>query len=102
MAKLKIQVNDGISKKIRLLEKDLPKIATAAERYFVAQTPVRTGNARRNTNLRNANSNKPVIHADYPYAGKLDEGSSSQAPKGMTKPTISYINKLIRQMIRKV
>jgi hypothetical protein len=44
------------------------------------------GNARRNTVLRGND-----IEANYPYAQRLEEGYSSQAPKGMTEPTIESI-----------
>lgn len=44
------------------------------------------GNARRNTVLKNNE-----IQANYPYAQRLEEGYSSQAPKGMTEPTLQDI-----------
>lgn len=68
-----------------------------AYEYFRDITPKRTGNARRNTRL----SNDRII-ADYPYAEKLDEGRSRQAPKGMTDPTIEYIEDQLDKKIRKI
>lgn len=50
----------------------------------------RPGNARRKTVLRD-NS----INADYPYAKRLNEGYSSQAPNGMTEPTLEAIRKYV-------
>lgn len=54
-------------------------------------TPIRSGNARRKTYRKN----DTTILADYAYAGRLDEGWSSQAPGGFTDPTIDYIEKSI-------
>lgn len=56
--------------------------------YFKKITPKDTGNARRNTRLK-----YKEITADYAYAGRLDEGWSKQAPKGMSDPAIDYFEK---------
>jgi len=74
-------------------------------KFFVAETPVRSGNARNNTvldsNLR--------IQAQYQYAGVLDAGrgfrdgqmrGSTQAPDGMTKPTTVEAQRLVNQYIQ--
>lgn len=50
----------------------------------------RPGNARRSTVLK---SN--TIEANYPYAQRLEEGWSSQAPNGMTEPTIEDIREYV-------
>ena len=52
------------------------------------------GNARRKTVLR---SNE--IQANYPYAKRLEEGWSSQAPKGMTEPTIKEVRDYVYQKL---
>jgi hypothetical protein len=53
-------------------------------------TPKVTGNARKNTKLKGDR-----ILAQYPYAQRLDQGSSKQAPDGMSTPTIEYMKKYI-------
>lgn len=53
--------------------------------YFHRITPRDTGNARRNTRLK-----EKEILADYAYAGRLDEGWSKQAPTGMSDPSIDF------------
>jgi hypothetical protein len=63
--------------------------------YFKSHTPIRTGNARRNTFRAD-----DEIVADYPYAQRLDEGYSRQAPRGMTEPTIEYMEQLFEQLIK--
>lgn len=69
----------------QLVEKleDLPR---AAQQEFIRQTPVRSGNARRNTRLEGTK-----IVADYAYSQRLEEGYSSQAPDGMIMPTEQWI-----------
>ena len=72
--------------------------------HFKSITPVRSGNARNNTKLKkgkqfDTRSNK--IQAKYPYAGRLDEGWSKQARKGMTGTTGDKMDDLAEQFIRK-
>ena len=79
---------------------DLAKVKAAVTpqvyQYFKAITPIRSGNARAHTNLKN-----DIITADYSYAEKLDEGYSSQAPQGMTDPTKAYALKITQDWIKK-
>lgn len=70
------------------------QLADAAYKYFVNITPKDTGNARRNTSL---SGNE--IRAKYPYATRLDNGWSRQAPKGMVKPTIQFLRDYIRKIL---
>jgi hypothetical protein len=73
------------------------KLPVRALDYFKAQTPVDTGRARRSTKLEN----KDTIHADYPYAQRLDEGHSKQAPQGMTKPTEKWVRDQFKKIFKK-
>lgn len=81
-----------IVRKLQDLEKalDPKKLAKEAYRVFSNATPVRTGNARSKTKL----SNEDIV-ANYPYASRLDEGYSKQAPRGMTTPTEEFIQEYI-------
>lgn len=73
---------------------DLPK---DAYNHWRSITPVRSGNAKRRTRLQGRK-----IKANYNYAVPLDQGHSSQAPQGMSKPTLEYIKKRIaRHIMRK-
>jgi hypothetical protein len=74
---------------------DEKSISKFAHKEFVANTPVRSGNARRNTVLQGNE-----IQANYGYAEVLDKGrhmtrrgmrGSLQAPKGMTAPTLQSV-----------
>lgn len=77
-----------INKRIDQLKTQLQseKLARAAYKFFRDNTPVKSGNARRNTHLVG-----DTIEADYRYAQRLDTGWSNQAPAGMTKPTEQFI-----------
>lgn len=73
--------------------------------FFRSATPRRTGNARRNTKLT-----RQGIHAAYEYAAVLDRGrhrtpqgmrGSTQAPRGMTIPTVEEFGQLIKKFIKR-
>jgi hypothetical protein len=75
--------------------------------YFVAQTPVRSGNARRSTSLSSTKDSKTglskaTIEGNYAYAQRLDDGYSQQAPTGMTGPTERYIERRLNELVRKI
>jgi hypothetical protein len=87
-------MSGAIGKRLDQLNKQLTDDNLAKEgfRYFRSITPIRTGNARRNT-FRNGNE----IEANYPYARRLDEGYSAQARDGMTQPTIAHMQEWIQK-----
>jgi hypothetical protein len=89
VTKLKGKVND--------LARIESQVAPQVYAFFKDTTPIRTGNARSHTHL----INNTEILADYPYAQRLDEGYSPQAPSGMTAPTEEYAKKLILDAIKK-
>lgn len=90
-------------KDLGLLQKDINKAVSdsmnSTYRYFRRITPKRSGNARSNTDYDRRNLE---IIADYPYAARLDEGWSKQAPKGFTDPTIDELERLINNYIKRV
>lgn len=69
---------------------DVDKVSDIAYKAFVKNTPIRSGNARRNTK-----KSGHTINADYPYAQRLEEGYSKQAPQGMTEPTLEEVRKYV-------
>ena len=93
MIKLDTKVTNNISKYIKDIKKDLAKIPQEAYKEFVQLTPIDKGNARKRTTL-----DKDVIKANYPYAQRLDEGYSKQAPKGMTKPLEKWLEKRLAKV----
>jgi hypothetical protein len=66
-----------------------------AYQQWLKNTPIKTGNARRKTRL-----NRMTIQAQYPYAERLNEGASKQAPDGMSEPVKQYIETEIRKIMR--
>lgn len=92
---IKLTIQNNITSSINKIQEKLNNLPQEAYKEFVKTTPIRTGNARRKTKL-----NKDTIEANYPYAKRLDEGYSSQAPKGMTKPTEDFINKRMKQILK--
>jgi hypothetical protein len=82
-----------IVKRLNQITNDLTgkKLAEEGFRYFRAITPIRSGNARSRTSLSG-----DTIYADYPYATRLDNGYSRQAPAGMSKPTDAHMKQFIQ------
>ena len=86
------------------VERLLDKLDTVAEEvidlaYPILKnnTPVRQGNARNRTKQQGL-----TIKSDYPYADKLNNGWSKQAPKGFTEPTIKFMERFINARVGKI
>lgn len=84
-----------LNRLIATVEENAKKLPGEAHEFFVDVTPIRTGNAKRSTKLKN-----DAINADYHYAGRLQEGRSRQAPDGMTEPTLDFIRKQVSRLNR--
>jgi hypothetical protein len=85
-----------LTKKIANLKKVKEKAMAEALVFFKKSTPIRSGNARKNTYL---NAKKDIV-ADYAYAEKLDTGWSKQARQGMTKPTLTELKKIVKKQVK--
>jgi hypothetical protein len=96
MLKINVKFSNTTGKKLNKIEQDLRQLPAEAAEVFKQNTPVRTGNARSKTGLKGQDS----IVANYPYAQKLDNGYSRQAPDGMTKPTKRYIKQRLNQIFK--
>lgn len=97
MITVDIKIDDGITQTLQGMKKELAKYPQDAEDKFVSLTPIRTGNARSKTRL----VNNDTIQANYPYAQRLDEGWSRQAPTGMTKPFEKWMRQKVKQIFGK-
>jgi hypothetical protein len=79
--------------------KELSQVKAATDQaiydYFVSVTPIRSGNARNHTDLVG-----DQIQANYPYAEKLNQGYSPQAPAGMVAPTKEFAKKVVTEYIK--
>tara|TARA_R110002020_G_scaffold475902_1_gene714006 strand:- start:666 stop:980 length:315 start_codon:yes stop_codon:yes gene_type:complete len=74
----------------KALKKVLDEVTTDVLTEVKAVTPVDTGRAKSGWNLVRGNMVNTVSNA-VPYIDPLNKGHSSQAPEGMTKPTIEKI-----------
>lgn len=84
-----------VSKRLQELEQFLnpQEIAAEGTRYLRSITPIRSGNARRNTVQVGSD-----IHAAYAYAVPLDENHSKQTRgQGLIQPTIEHMEQYINQ-----
>lgn len=94
---MRIKVNDKDFERLAADLEDIPnELLLKGTKYFRDATPVRSGNARRNTFRKG-----DTIKADYAYAQRLDDGYSRQAPNGMTDPTIDYIQRELDERLRR-
>ena len=93
---MSVIIKDNMTKSLKNIQKNLSVVPKEAYKEFVANTPIRSGNARRKTRLQGK-----TINAAYPYAKKLDEGFSKQSPDGMSKPTEDYIKQRVAAILRK-
>lgn len=68
-------------------DKEASSLADDLYKGVKSRTPVKSGAAKRAWTKRKQGDSY-VISNSKTYSGKLDTGSSRQAPEGMTKPTI--------------
>jgi hypothetical protein len=86
------QFNKQMSKALNALD-DLPEFAQATMKSY---TPVRSGNARRNTNLQGN-----TVTANYPYAERLEDNWSPQTQgRGIIAPTEQAIQKEVDRRLK--
>lgn len=90
------KVKDNVTPALKKMQEELDRLPEQVYDFFVKTTPKRSGNARRSTTIKG-----DVIHANYPYAQRLDEGYSKQAPRGMVEPTEKFIERQLKQILRK-
>tara|TARA_R110000787_G_scaffold30308_3_gene81440 strand:+ start:5037 stop:5321 length:285 start_codon:yes stop_codon:yes gene_type:complete len=90
------KTKDTMTPSLERLNRQIPKIVDEAYKHFVRITPRRSGNARRRT-LKKRNQ----IQLRYPYAKRLDTGWSKQAPDGMSDPTLDYLKRNKKRLLRK-
>ena len=86
------QFNKQMSRALNALD-DLPEFA---ERTMKAKTPIRKGNARRNTNLQGN-----TVTANYAYAQRLEDNYSPQTQgKGIIAPTEAAIQREVERRLK--
>lgn len=93
MITISARLTGTIQGDLNRIQQQLATYPDRALREFRTVTPIRTGNARRRTQLRGQ-----VIDANYPYAERLDQGWSDQAPQGMTEPMQAWREREIKRL----
>lgn len=93
---MSVKIKDNMTPSLRKIENAIEGVPESAYAFWRRNTPIRSGNARRRTRLQGN-----TIEARYPYAQKLDEGASKQAPDGMSQPTTDFLDREYRKRIRK-
>ena len=68
----------------------IKNISDDTEEIVKANTPIRTGNARRNWS-ETVTPKSFQIKNQVPYIERLEAGWSKQAPKGMVGPTLTQV-----------
>jgi hypothetical protein len=74
----------------RSLKQTLAEVADEVLLDARANTPIKSGNARRNWTKTVTNDNFEVQNK-VPYIERLEAGASRQAPKGIIGPTLAQI-----------
>ena len=87
---MKVQVL-GINETLKFIGRSVTErvdqIATIYEEEARKATPIRSGRARRAW-TKDVNRQGFNIENNVPYIGRLEEGYSKQAPKGISKPAL--------------
>lgn len=76
------------------IEKMLEEVANETKRVAQTNTPKRTGYARKNWTKKTDKDGFNVANTT-PYIQFLEQGTSKQAPRGITKPTVRKITGFI-------
>jgi len=93
MIKLEVSLT-GPSKSVldkelgRFVEQVMADVLETGRKY----TPIRSGQARRGWTQRGQGATTTVQNS-VPYIGRLDQGTSRQAPTGIIKPTLAEVSK---------
>ena len=90
---LKISLNGAgaiIPNLTKELEKEISMLADKVLLRVKDNTPIKTGNARRNWNSSKRKDGFTVENK-VPYIERLEAGHSKQAPKGIIGPTLSQV-----------
>ena len=84
----------GVDLDIKTLSKELGRtVRQLADEVLVdarANTPVRSGNARKNWTKKVSSTTFEIANR-VPYIERLEAGASRQAPKGIIGPTLQQI-----------
>lgn len=87
---MKIEVF-GVDKALRFMgvsiDEEVNRVADVILDEAKKATPIRSGRARRNW-TKDVQRQNFTVENTVPYIGRLEEGYSKQAPRGITGPTL--------------
>jgi hypothetical protein len=93
MIKLTVANPDQLMRDLKHRSKKLIETITKDVLVTVKKfTPYQEGRARQGWRITRGSRGNSVVNR-VPYIGKLEQGSSTQAPNGMIEPTIKEISK---------
>jgi hypothetical protein len=88
---VKITGLDALGRELdRSLKQTLAELADEVLVDARANTPIKSGNARRNW-TKKVTENNFEVENKVPYIERLEAGASRQAPKGIIGPTLAQI-----------
>lgn len=90
--KVAADLNKEIDQTVRLISQD----------YFGLvkdKTPVKSGRAKRGWKMKKQKKFSYRVSNRVPYIGRLDEGYSKQAPRGMTRPAAGEVLRTSRRRV---
>ena len=86
------------------LKKEIDQtVRLISEDYFDLvkdKTPVKSGRAKRGWRLKKQKQFSYRVSNRVPYIGRLDDGYSKQAPRGMTRPAAREVLRTTRRRTR--
>jgi HK97 gp10 family phage protein len=74
----------------RTFSQFVAEVAAEVDKDARANTPIKSGNARRNW-TKTVSSNNFTVQNRVPYIGRLEAGASKQAPRGIIGPTLTQV-----------
>lgn len=102
MLNVKIQFNGN--RVATDLNRELDQIVRLISQDYLdtvkVKTPVRSGRARKGWRLTKKRKLNYEVTNRVPYIGRLDEGYSQQAPRGMTRPAAREVLNRARRRLR--
>ena len=81
---------------VKQVDKIIDDVAKRTLKEAKANTPIRSGRARRSWTIDSSGPGLFEVQNSVPYIEQLEKGRSKQAPRGITKPTVRTITGYIK------
>jgi hypothetical protein len=91
----------GVDNALKFIGKEVEQQIDVVAQVYLEEaqkaTPIKSGRARRSWN-KDVQRQGFTVENTVPYIGRLEEGYSKQAPKGITGPTLRRANKRTQRL----